>query len=98
MLKLTIVFVGILLMNFSVAEDFDPDDVPDSVESAEMYDETYDMKMESRQILLNPQKRRERRRKRIGSYHTTFAQYYDNKFCGISVINKNDFFFSMFRF
>lgn len=70
MSKLTIIFAGILLINLLVGEAFEYDDIPDYDESfsqaAEMLDDTVHDMPESRQIILNPQKRRERRKKRIG--------------------------------
>lgn len=72
MSKVTIIFVGILLINFLVGEAFEYDDVPEYYESpseaAESEYATDYMQGEGRQIILNPQRRRERRKKRIGKY------------------------------
>lgn len=72
MSKLTIIVAGILLVNCLVGEAFEYDEIPDSDESLSvdaelLYDNVHDMP-ESRQLILNPQMRRERRKKRIGMY------------------------------
>lgn len=71
MSKQTIIFAGILLIHFLAGEAFEYDDIPEyydsNLEAAETLNDTvYDMQSEARQILLNPQRRRERRKKRIG--------------------------------
>lgn len=78
MSKVTIFLAGILLINFLAGEAFEYDDSSEYFEgiseAAETLDNSVrDMYGEARQILLNPQRRRERRKKRIGMYQNKFA-------------------------
>lgn len=70
---INLMIAGILIIHFLTGEAFEYDDIPEYYESLSesadiLDDNVQDMQGEARQILLNPKRRRERRKQRIGMY------------------------------